>query len=37
MFRAHAARRQGPDDIRLSLDDVSLPLDGPVYVRLPLV
>jgi hypothetical protein len=29
MFRAHAARRQGPDDIRLSLDDVRLPLDGP--------
>jgi hypothetical protein len=34
MFRAHAARRQGPDDIRLPLDDVRLPL---VYPPNPLV
>jgi hypothetical protein len=29
MFRAHAARRQGPDDVRLPLDDSRLPLVYP--------
>jgi hypothetical protein len=40
LFRVRAARRQGPDDIRLPLDDVRLPLDDsrlpPVYLVYPL-
>jgi hypothetical protein len=33
LFRVRAARRQGPDDIRLPLDDSRLP---PVYLVYPL-
>jgi hypothetical protein len=37
MFRAHAARRQGPDDVRLPLDGPRLrsstPRLNPMHVR----